>query len=319
MIIVHKNFNELFKIDNLLNAWRTFRRGKTKKADVQSFERHLEDNLFDLYNELQAGKYIHRAYKFFQVFDSKKRDIHVAEIRDRIVHRLIYDYLLEIYEPLFISDSYSSRVDKGSHKAIKTFKYFAKMVQAENHGKCFILKCDIRKYFQNINPDILLVLLKRKITDESILKIAKEIIFSFKDGIPLGNVTSQVFANIYLHNFDLFIKNTLKARFYIRYNDDFVILDSKAERLTIFLEKIRNYLGDNNFLEIPKHKASIRKLGWGVDFLGYTILPNATLLRNKTKAKMFANVDEENISSYFGLLKHCNSFNLRQKLKSVII
>jgi RNA-directed DNA polymerase len=101
--------------------------------------------------------------------------------------------------------------------------------------------------------------------------------------------------------------------------DDFVILDDNPERLDYFLEKIRNYLTKNKLLEIPEHKASIRKLSWGVDFLGYIILPNAVLLRNKTKSKMFANVTEENISSYLGLLKHCDSFDLRQKLKSVII
>ncbi len=319
MIIVHKDFNELFKLDNLLNSWRIFRRGKTKKTDVQSFERHLEDNLFDLHEELQSDKYKHRAYKFFRVFDSKRRDIHVAEIRDRIIHRLIYDYLVGIYEPLFIANSYSSRVNKGSHLAIQTFRYFTKIVLAENSGRCFVLKCDIKKYFNSINPDILFLLLKKQIKDKKILKIAEEIIYSFKAGVPLGNVTSQIFANIYLHDFDLYIKNTLKIRFYIRYNDDFVILDNNSEQLSLFLSKIKAYLKENCLLEIPEHKASIRKLQWGIDFLGYTILPQAILLRNKTKAKMFANASEENVSSYLGLLKHCNSFNLRQKLKSVII
>lgn len=319
MIVVHKNYNELFKLDNLLNAWRIFRRGKTLKADVQYFERHLEDNLFDLYEDLQALKYKHRAYKFFQTFDSKKRNIHVAEIRDRIVHRLIYDYLVDIYEPLFISNSYSSRLGKGSHLAVKVFCYFAKLIHAENHGRCFVLKCDIKKYFENVKPDILFRLLKKHIADEKILKIAEEIIYSFPTGIPLGNVTSQIFANIYLNDFDLFIKNVLKVRFYIRYNDDFVILDNNPKRLNIFLGKIREYLAKNCGLEIPEHKASIRKLSWGVDFLGYTILPRAVLLRNKTKDKMFFRAKKENFVSYLGLLKRCHSFNLRQKLKFVII
>ena len=274
---------------------------------------------FDLYEELTVGQYKHRAYKFFSVFDSKKRDIHVAEIRDRIVHRLIFDHLVKIYEPLFISNSYSSRIGKGSHRAVKTFQYFAKIIQAENHGRCLVLKCDIKKYFGSVNGDILTMLLKEKVTDEKTFKTVKEIIDSFPVGIPLGNVTSQTFANIYLHDFDLFVKNTLKVRFYVRYNDDFVILDNNSKRLAEYLRKIRDYLVINRLLEIPEHKADIRKLEWGIDFLGYTILPNAVLLRGKTKAKMFANVCEENISSYFGLLSHCNSFNLRQKLKSVII
>ncbi len=282
--------------------------------DVKVFERHLEDNLFDLYEELKNSEYIHRAYKFFVAFDSKKRDIHVAEIRDRIVHRLIYDYLVEMYEPLFISDSYSSRIGRGSHKAIKTFRYFAKLVSGENHGRCFVLKCDIQKFFQSVDCDIIVHLLKQKITDEKILKIMEEVVNSFKEGIPLGNVTSQIFANIYLNDFDFFVKNILKVRYYVRYNDDFVILDNNPERLSLLLEKIRDYLEKERLLKIPEHKASIRKLQWGIDFLGYTILPNAVLLRNKTKAKMFSRANEKNIDSYLGLLKHCNSFNLRQKL-----
>ena len=284
------------------------------------FEYHLEDNLFSLYEDLKVGKYRHSDYEHFQVFDSKKRDIHKARVRDRIVHQIIFDYLEEIYEPIFIKDSYSSRKNKGSHQAIKSFQYFAKLVSSDGETPCFILKCDIRKYFDSVNKKVLLELIKEKGVEGSVFEIIKEIIFSFNKeefvGIPLGNITSQVFANIYLDKLDYFIKKKLKVRYYVRYNDDFVILDYHQKRLKEYLPKIRKFLEEELCLEIPDHKASIRKLDWGIDFLGYVILKDAVLLRNKTKGKIFTKLNEKNINSYLGLLKHCNSYNLTQKILS---
>lgn len=284
-----------------------------------SFSYHLEDNIFSLYEDLACGKWQHSAYEYFTVFDNKKRDIHKAMIRDRIVHQIIFDYLEGIFEAVFINDSYSSRKNKGSHQAIKTFRYFAKLVSDGNKRPCFVLKCDIKKYFNSIKPEILLKIIAEKVPDERILEIISLVIYSFHnygEGIPLGNITSQVFANIYLNGLDVFVKQELKARFYVRYNDDFVILDDSLTRLGQYLSKIRIFLETELQLEIPAHKATIRKPHWGVDFLGYTILPEAILLRNKTKGKMFDNLTEENASSYLGLLKHCNSYNLKQKIMS---
>ncbi len=282
-----------------------------------SFNYHLEDNLFSLYEDLISGKYEHLAYEYFTVFDNKKRDIHKAMIRDRIVHQIIFDYLENIFESVFIRDSYSSRKNKGSHQAVKTFQYFAKLVSGGNKKECFVLKCDVRKYFESIKPEILLKIIAEKVLDKDVLEIINKIVGSFKNdgtGIPLGNITSQVFANIYLNKFDHFIKQELRARFYVRYNDDFVILDDSKDRLEEYLPKIRSFLEAELQLEIPLHKASIRKLGWGIDFLGFTVLKDAVLLRNKTKGKMFANLTEENVSSYLNLLSHCNSYNLKQKI-----
>jgi hypothetical protein len=132
----------------------------------------------------------------------------------------------------------------------------------------------------------------------------------------LGNITSQVFANIYLNGLDEFVKEELGSRFYIRYNDDFVILDNSKVRLEKYLPRIRKFLEEKLELKIPAEKTSIRKLEWGVDFLGYIILKDAVLLRNKTKGKIFKRLNEKNISSYLGLLKHCNSYTLKQKIIS---
>lgn len=317
-IIVHKDYFELFSLNNVFDAWRKFRRGKTGKADVMDFEMHLEDNLFGLYNDLQNFAYKHSSYKHFQVFDNKKRDIYKAEVRDRVIHQIVYDYLLFLFEPEFISDSYASRINKGQYKAVDAFKYFLKLAESD-HKPCFVLKCDVRKYFDSIDQKVLLDLVKEKISCENTLAVIKEIMESFNfsapgKGVPLGNITSQIFANIYLNKLDEYVKKELKCRFYVRYNDDFVIVYDSKEWLEEIRVKIICFVKDRLLLDIPLEKTSIRKIGWGVDFLGFTILPKAVLLRNKTKNKMFVNMNSNNVHSYFGILKHCNSYNLKRKL-----
>jgi len=283
-----------------------------------NFELHLEDNLFGLYDELCDFSYKHSPYEYFQVFDNKKRDIYKAKVRDRVVHQIIYGYLLSLYEREFIQDSYASRIGKGQYRAISAFRYFIKLVQA-NRKSCFVLKCDVRRYFESVDQEILLGLIKEKIDCEKTLAIIKEIIVSyafseFGKGIPLGNITSQIFANIYLNVLDGYVKKELKCRFYVRYNDDFVIISESLEKLEEIRNKIILFVKNKISLEIPLEKTSIWKIGWGVDFLGFTILPKAVLLRNKTKAKIYANLGLKNIHSYFGILKHCNSHNLKKKI-----
>ncbi len=311
-------FDDLFSINNIFEAWKKFKLGKSRKKDVIYFEYNLEDNIFSLHDDIIKYRYKHGEYKHFQIYDNKKRDIYKAQVRDRIVHQIIYDYLIDLYEPIFIKDSYSSRKHKGHHRAIKTLKYFIKL--SDHNRNRFILKCDIKKYFDNINHLILLEIIKEKVICPKILVIIEDIIFSFamyseKDrGIPLGNITSQIFANIYLHNLDLYIKKELGYRFYIRYNDDFIIISNNLKKIKESKVKIINFVETKLHLNIPDDKTSIRKFTWGIDFLGYIVLPNAVLLRDKTKNKMFSKLNQNNIDSYFGMLKHCNSHNLKQKV-----
>ena len=288
---------------------------------MANFELHLEDNLFRLYDDLRNCVYKHSSYKYFQVFDNKKRDIYKAEVRDRVVHQIIYDYLLSIFEPEFISDSYASRIEKGQYKAIDTLRYFIKLAQ-DNHKPCLILKCDVKKYFDNMDHQVLFGFIKEKIVCEKTFKVIKEIVSSyiysgFGRGVPLGNITSQIFANIYLNVLDKYAKKELKCRFYVRYNDDFVIILESMEKLNEIRSKIILFAKEKLFLEIPLEKTEIKKVRWGIDFLGFTILPNAVLLRNKTKNKMYSNINLQNIHSYFGILKHCNSYNLKRKILSL--
>ncbi len=317
-------FNQLFSVSNLFRAWRKFRSGKARKKDVIFFEYHVEDNTLLLHDTIASHTYIHHPYEHFQVFDNKKRDIYKAHVCDRIVHQILYDYLVSLYEPIFISDSYSSRDLKGHHKAVTTLRYFIKLASNGNTIPVFTLKCDIKKYFDTIDHVILLEVIKEKIKDPQIFSIIEQIVISFrskkseKKGIPLGNITSQIFANIYLHPFDLYIKKELRCRFYIRYNDDFIILSNSYKELEEIRNRVIYFIQTALALTIPLEKTSIRKVSWGIDFLGYVVMPHCVLLRNKTKAKMFRSAAQKNKHSYLGILQHCNSFQLRQKLLSII-
>ncbi|MFZ2149674.1 MAG: reverse transcriptase/maturase family protein [Minisyncoccia bacterium] len=303
----------------MFSAWQTFRRGKARKNDVMDFEMHLEDNIFSLYEEIKNDTYRHSAYTYFQIFDNKKRDIYKASVRDRIVHQIVYEYLLSWFEPIFIPDSYASRKNKGQYNAISTFRYFIKLARSQ-HKECYVLKCDVRKYFDNVDHGVLIDLIKEKVFCEKVLKIIKEIISSydssagFKKGIPLGNITSQIFANIYLNKLDQYVKKELGCRFYVRYNDDLVVVSSNNKDLLKIREKIIIFVKQKLSLDIPLAKTSIRKISWGVDFLGFTILPKAILLRDKTKHKIYENISRKNAHSYLAILKYCNSHNLKTKI-----
>lgn len=303
-------------------AWKIFRGGKTTKKDVMDFELHLEDNIFSLYEEVRNNTYRHSSYTHFQIFDNKKRDIYKAMVKDRIIHQIVYDYLLSIFKPIFISDSYASIQYKGQYKAINTFRYFIKLTRS-THKECYVLKCDVRKYFDNVNHDILFNLIKEKISCKKTLKIIKEVISRFHSsnvfnkGIPLGNITSQIFANIYLNSLDQYVKKGLKCRFYVRYNDDIVFVFQNSIDADNTRDKIITFVKEKLSLEIPINKTSIRKVSWGIDFLGFIILPEAVLLRDKTKQKIYANINRKNAHSYLSILNHCNSNNLKIKILSL--
>mgnify|MGYP001578486936 CR=1 FL=1 len=312
------SFNELFSPDNLFNAWFTYRRGKTKKISVIIFNRNIERELFSLSENIITGSYRHGVYHRFSVQDVKKREINIAPIRDKIVHRVVYCFLTEIYERIFSEHSFSSRIGKGTDKAVDKLSFFLRSESSWHYGRCFALKCDIRKYFDNIGHNILIGLIRQKVADEKIMVIIEEIVKSFKKekdrGLPLGNVTSQFFANVYLNELDCFIRKDLKIIKYVRYNDDFVIVDGNKKFLEMAREAIRQFLTQKLKLDVPGNKAVIRKFDWGIEFLGRIILPNAIILRCKTKNKIDRNFSSESKNSYLGLLSHVNEFKFSRKL-----
>ncbi len=320
--LVH-TFEDIISIENLLEAWKEFAVGKRKKADVQEFSFHLMDNILSLHDDLRNHTYIHGGYQAFNICDPKPRNIHKAQVRDRLLHHAIYRILYTFFDRSFITDSYSCRIDKGTHKAIDRLRSFAYKVSRNDTRTCWILKCDIRKFFANIDHTILKKILASYIPDKDIIWLLGQVIDSFETrqsvGLPLGNLTSQLLVNIYMNEFDRSMKHKLKAGYYIRYADDFVILSEDKERLERLLLNIRAFLSDVLALELHPNKVSIKTLASGVDFLGWVHFPDHRVLRTVTKRRMLKRIQEhpteETISSYLGLLGHGNA----KKLKKLII
>jgi len=322
-------------LDSLFSGWEDFKKGKRKKLDVALFEKDFKSNIKLLHRELRSKTYQHSPYVSFYIKDPKLRSINKATVRDRVLHHAIFVILYRIFDKLFIFDSYSSRNEKGTHKAVIRFNQFANKVSKNHTQGCFILKCDIKKFFDSVDQEILLQLIKKQIQDENTLWLLSSIIKSFGKGIPLGNVTSQIFANIYLNELDQFLKRILKIKYYIRYCDDFVILSNNKQYLDQIIPKIDAFLHDALKLSLHPDKIIIRKYRQGVDFLGYISFPYHKVLRIKTGKRMFRKIrvkienfknhkiSEESfnqtLQSYFGILKHCSSLKLGKKLVDFLI
>ncbi len=291
-------------------AWREFKRGKISKAEVREFYFNLEDNLFDLRRQLLFGVYRPSRYAFFYVCDPKLRPIHKATVKDRVVFQAVFRILYHIFDRNFIYDSYACRFDKGTHLGIERLRKFVNKSSQNNSRPVFVLKCDIKKFFYSIDHQILLDLISRKINDQQLLNLIKIIIDSFHispgKGLPLGNVTSQLFANIYLNELDQFVKHVLKEKYYIRYCDDFVIVGTDYQHLKNLVTIIDNFLQERLKLILHPNKIEIRKLSQGIDFLGYVTLPHHRVLRTKTKRRIFKRINNKNRISYLGMLKHCS-------------
>lgn len=319
MRVFHSLYTSIISLDNLFNSWHEFRQGKRSKADVQEFERKLEDNIFRISRELKGKTYYHGHYTSFYITDPKLRHIHKAEVRDRIVHHAVYRVLYPIFDPSFIYDSYSCRNGKGTHRAVKRLEDFSRKVSKNYIEPCFALKCDVRKFFFSVDHKILFELIKRRVKDEAVLDLVNEIIESFHvdmdKGIPIGNLTSQLFANIYLDELDQFVKHVLKVKYYLRYCDDFVILSDNIAYLESVRVAIEQFLQEELKLSFHEDKITIRKLRQGIDFLGYVIFPHHTILRTKTKRRMLQRVNEKNLPSYLGILTHCDGHELEEKVK----
>lgn len=325
----------MISLENLFSAWQEFSRGKMKKSDVLEFKANLEDNIFNLRKVLKNKTYEHSDYTAFNVYDPKIRKIHKAMVGDRVLHHAIFRIIYPLFDQNFIFDSYSCRVGKGTHKAVKRLGKFTRKLSRNNHKNIFILKCDIRKFFDSIDQEILLNLIKNKIQDENALWLIGKIIQSFPVGLPLGNATSQIFANIYLNELDQFAKHSLKEKYYLRYCDDFIFLSESENHLSDLVCKINNFLKSELKLNLHPNKIIIRKFRQGIDFLGYVTLPYHKVLRTKTKRRIFKKlkskrqdlesgiISEESfgqsLQSYLGVLSHCNGWKIQKKIDCAII
>lgn len=322
-------YDNIISLENLLIAWQEFLCGKKNKKDTQEFGRYLMHNIISLHNDLKNKTYKHGEYKSFKISDPKPRDIHKSSVRDRLLHHAIYRVFYPHFDKRFICDSYSCRFGKGTHKAIQRFKYFAGKVSKNNTKTCWILKCDIRKFFANIDHRILLEILEKNVKDKDVIWLLGEVIGSFNTkgrenvGLPLGNLTSQLLVNIYMDEFDQFVKNALHEKYYIRYADDFVFMSEDKARIKKIIPKISEFLEDKLKLSLHPDKLFVKTLASGVDFLGWVHFEKHRIIRTSTKKRMFRNIvmkngKKETVQSYLGLLKHGNTEKLKGEIYEMI-
>lgn len=328
-------YDDIISVQNLLEAWQEFERGKKKKNDVMEFKRFLMKNILELHQGLKSKTYVHGAYQHFFVCDPKRRDIHKASVRDRLLHHALYRKLYPFFDSTFIADSYSCRNNKGTHRAMRRFDVFARKVSRNHTRTTWVLKCDIKRFFANIDHGILLNILQKRIEDKDILVLLENSIGSFRSikpvsaissrllpmscpkGLPLGNLTSQLLVNIYMNAFDQWVKHTVKVKYYVRYADDFVFLSGDRKYLEELRQKVEDFLTDKLKLSLHPDKVFIRTFASGIDFLGWVHFPTHKVLRTMTKRRMVKKANEKNISSYLGLLTHGNGYKIQKKLQSM--
>ncbi len=315
-----KTYSEIVTISNLLLAWEEFLVGKKKRRDVIIFQGRLMNNIFNLYNHLKEKNYCHSDYQAFKISDPKPRNIHKAMVRDRLLHHLLYQETYQYFDQQFIYDSYSCRLNKGTHRAISRLAEFKDKVSENNYKTVWVLKCDIKKFFASSNHKILKNILVKYIEDRDLLWLFGQVIDSFNTpgkigiGLPLGNLTSQLLVNIYMNEFDQFVKRTLKIKYYIRYADDFLFLKNDKEELISLRAKLEIFLNEHLYLTLHPNKTFLKTVASGVDFLGWVQFSEHKTLRTITKRRMFKKIKQNNKSatkaSYLAMLKHGNAHKL---------
>lgn len=340
-------YPEIYDFKNLYLAYKEARKSKRFTNQVLKFSSRLESNLIQIQNELIYKEYTPGDYNRFYVYEPKQRLIMALPFKDRVVQWAVYRNLMPIFNNIFYEYSCACRVGKGTHYAANKLQYWLRRLD-RSPGKTYYLKADIAKYFYRINHHRLMQIIKRKISCQDTLDLLWKIIkkddgefgiqlgdHHFEKekikgiGIPIGNLTSQLFANIYLDWLDKYVKHTLRAKHYIRYMDDFIILSKSKKKLHEFREEIEIFLDDYLDLEL-NNKTAVRPTNLGVDFCGYVTWPTHRKLRKSTKKKMRRRVDKlieeykegeielgdlnATVQSYLGVLQHCNSHNLKQKV-----
>ena len=332
-------FNEICSFQNLHLAYLKARKCKRYRNEILKFSYNLEANLSDLQKKLSNQTYQHGSYREFTVCDLKKRNIKAPSFRDRVIHHALCNVIEPIFDKGFIYSSFACREEKGTHKAIKRLEKFIKSAESKSLSKIYCLKCDISKYFESIGHKILFSLVQRKIGDKKVLWLIKEILnSSYKKmdiGIPIGNLTSQLFANIYLNELDQFVKHGLRIKYYLRYMDDFLVLDYDKREIRRIKEKIREFLQDKLKLELHPKKANLFPASKGIDFLGYRIFGSHSLLRKDTVKRFIKRTKtyqkklnkgllsqekfNNSLQSWLAYAQFANSWRLRKNLSTKLL
>lgn len=309
---VYKNlFPDIYSFNNLLTAYKKAKKSSKTNNENSEYFLNLEKELLQLSYELKNNLYSPSPYRYFKIYEPKERIISVAKFKDRVVHHAIVNILEPVYEKTFIYHSYATRKNKGTHKAI----YQAQKCFKQNK---WFLKSDIKKYFDNINHKILIDIISKKIYDTNLINLLQKIISNGGQngtGLPIGNLTSQFFANVYLNKFDYFVKNELKRKCYLRYMDDFVIFSNNKNDLIQDLKLIRIYLYNNLNLVLKEKATFINQQLNGLSFLGTRIYPNIIRVKNENLRRISKKINEKlylyktNKISEEKLIETINSYN----------
>lgn len=348
-------YENIYDFENIYKAWEEARKGKRYRDDVLIFNQNYEEHLIDIQNQLIYETYEVGRYHTFYVYEPKKRLIMSLPFKDRIVQWAIYRKLFPLYENTFINDSYACRRGKGTHKAADKLQYWLRQTDRKPE-RYYYLKMDISKYFYRVDHDILLKILAKRIKDERLLRLLEKIINCettqfglpmWKEpdevevadrladkGMPIGNLTSQMFANIYLNEVDQYAKHKLHLHYYIRYMDDIIILHKDKKYLAEVRDLMEVFLDENLRLNL-NNKTVIRPCSMGVDFVGFRIWATHRRMKKKTAVKIKRNLKshiqrvrhgeeskerlERTIASYRGILSHCNSYGMRKSLNRLFI
>jgi len=330
------------------------RRNKRNSTNALHFEFNAEENVLRLEKELKEKSYRPSRSILFAASKPKLREIFAADFRDRVVHHVLIDSLNEIWEPVFIHDSYACRQNKGTHAAVDRLQTFLRKVTSNGNLRAHYLQLDIKDFFMSINKQILFELIKRRVADSEILWLAGATIFADctksyykrgdvnlldhipenkslfgknnERGLPIGNLTSQFFANVYLNELDQFVKHTLKANYYIRYVDDFVILSRDINELEEFRLKISKFIESKLLLQLHPKRQKLRAVSDGIDFLGYIVRQDYILVRRRVVNNLKRKIKEfrrqrvrsykqlrNTMASYMGHFKHANVYHLIKK------
>ena len=374
--------HEYSLIEDIFQAYYDARKSKRNSNSSLGFEIEYEKNLVKLFREINQRSYKPKPYSAFIIEKPVKREVFASEFRDRVVHHLIFNYLNPIFDPLFINDSYSCRIGKGTSYGIKRADYFIKSCSQNYKKDAYIMKLDIEGYFMSIDKTILFEIIKKQIINRQdklnceldlILFLLEVVIFSDptrnciiksgreawqglpkskslffsgnNKGLPIGNLTSQLFANIYLNEIDQFIKRELKLKYYGRYVDDMIFVDIDKERLIWAIKKIKEYLVNNLSLKLHPKKIYLQHTSKGVDFLGVFIRPYRVLVGKRIKRNFYNRVYDELfilnfldlkptdyrdangftirfrqlVNSYLGMLRQSDSYMIRKGVPELII
>lgn len=327
-------FYKNLTFEKIIAAHKRARKNKAYRDEIILFEMNLENNIINLINSIKNGTYKVGEYRVFKVYEPKERIIKALPYIDRVVHQwYVEEFIKPFIVPKFINTSFACLNNKGTHKAVEQVEKYMRIYK-RNNNNFWILKCDVRKFFYTINPHILFKILQKYISDKKLLEFTKIIIFDKrepdeKNGIPIGNYTSQFFANIYLNELDQFVKRTLKIKYYVRYMDDFILLLPTKKECIEIKKKIEKFLEENLELSL-NNKSRYYPYTMGVNFCGYRTFTTHRLLRLSSKKKIKDNIKKWNklyannklditytlqsLGSWVAHSSHCSSYKLRKKI-----